>query len=120
MGGMLTSPDPLRVSASLANRLWARLKLGQVAGYHFSRNHPVGRAIADFYCAQAGVIVQLENAHAANPGRNARIDQFELDGYRVVRVSEYELIDDLDGAVRKIVDMLRVAPSNRARPRYVH
>src|SRR6185312_11268188 len=104
MGGMLTSPDPLRVSASLANRLWARLKLGQVAGYHFSRNHPVGRAIADFYCAQAGVIVQLETAHGADAGRDSRIDQFELDGYRVVRVSESELNVMLYWNPRKIID----------------
>jgi very-short-patch-repair endonuclease len=104
---LLASPTPIRVSTALAGRLWARLRLGQIAGYHFSRQCPVGRHIADFYCAEAGVIVQLESARAG--ARDARAEQFELDGYRVVRVTEYELIDDLEGAVRKVGDALRVA-----------
>lgn len=117
----LRSPDPHRVAASLASRLWGRLRLGQIAGYHFSRQCPVGRYVADFFCPEANLIVQLESARATDRGRNERADQFELDGYRVVRVTEYELIDDLEGAVRRISDALRVAPRDRPRNlRYLH
>jgi very-short-patch-repair endonuclease len=118
---LLAPPDPRRVSALLANRLWVRLRLGQIAGFHFSRHHPVGRHIADFYCAEAGVIVQLQSARTSDRGRNAQADQFEIDGYRVVRLSEYELIDDMEGAVQKIGDALRVAPQVTPRNlRYLH
>jgi very-short-patch-repair endonuclease len=108
------------ISTGLANRLWARLRLGQVAGHHFSRHHPIGRYIADFYCAQVGIVVLIESARAAENGRDARADQFELDGHRVVRVSEYELIDDMDAAVRKIADAVRVAPLDRVTLRPAH
>jgi very-short-patch-repair endonuclease len=114
---LLMPPDPRRVSTSLANRLWARLRLGRIAGFHFSRQAPVGRLVADFYCPEAHLVVQLESARTADQARNVRADQFALDGYRVVRVSEYELIDDLEAVVRKIGDVLRVSPRAGAMPR---
>ncbi len=115
VGGMyLKPPDPHRVASSLAGRLWARVRLGQIGGYHFSRHCPVGRCIADFYCAETRLVVQLESARTTDRGRNERADQFELDGYRVVRVSEYELIDDIETAVQKIAAALNVAPKSAA------
>lgn len=121
LGGMyLRPPDPQRVTASLASRLWARLRLGQLSGYHFSRQCPVGRYVADFFCPEAHLIVQLESARAGDRGRNERADQFELDGYRVVRVTEYELIDDMEATVQKIVDALNVAPERPRNLRYLH
>ncbi len=117
----LRPPDPRRISSTLANRLWSRLRLGQIGGYHFSRQCPVGRYVADFFCPEAHLIVQLESARATDGGRNERADQFEIDGYRVVRLTEYELIDDMDAAVRKIGDALRVAPQDERRNlRYLH
>jgi very-short-patch-repair endonuclease len=107
---------PRPVSSALANRLWGRLRLGRMGGYHFSRQHPVGRYVADFYCRDAGVIVQLESAQAADRDRDARADRFELDGYRVIRLSEGDLIEDMDLAVRRIGDVLRVSPRNGGAP----
>jgi very-short-patch-repair endonuclease len=115
----LRPPDPHRITASLAGRLWVRLRLGQLGGYHFSRQCPVGRYVADFFCAEAHLVVQLESARAADM-RNERADQFELDGYRVVRVTEYELIDDMEAAVQKIADALNVAPDRPRNLRYLH
>jgi very-short-patch-repair endonuclease len=117
---LLRAADSRRVSQALANRLWSRLRLGQIDGYHFSRQCPLGGHVADFYCPEADLIVQTESARAAEHGGRSRADTFELEGHRVVRVSEYELIDDLDAAVRKIRAALGVAPAKVRPLRHLH
>jgi very-short-patch-repair endonuclease len=112
---LLHASDSHRVSQALANRLWSRLRLGQVAAYHFSRQCPLGGHVADFYCPEASLVVQMESARSAENACAIRADEFEADGYRVVRVSEYELIDDMDAAVRKIRAALGGAPA-KVRP----
>lgn len=117
---LLHAPDTRRISQALANRLWSRLRLGQIDGYHFSRQCPLGGHVADFYCPEAGLVVQMESARATEHGSAARADAFETEGYRVVRLSEYELIDDMNAAVRKIRAALGVAPAKVRPLRHFH
>src|SRR5258706_89021 len=41
-------------------RLWALLRRKQLAGYRFRRQHPMGAYIADFFCPNAKLIVELD------------------------------------------------------------
>lgn len=117
---LLRAPDSRRVSQALANRLWSRLRFGQVDGYHFSRQCPLSGHVADFYCLEAGLVVQMESARPAERGHATRADLFEAEGYRVVRVTEYQLIDDIDAAVRAIRAALGGAPVPARSPRHFH
>ncbi|HEY5207911.1 MAG TPA: DUF559 domain-containing protein [Stellaceae bacterium] len=115
---MLLAPaNPYRISASLANRLWARLRPGRMGGRRFVRQHRLDGDLADFYCADLGVVVQIERVRGADRGQDARADHLELQGYRMVRVSELEMIDDMDAVLRRIDDTLCVAPLERVTSR---
>src|SRR5665213_962396 len=113
---LLVPPDTNRISARLADRLWARLRHGR-AGHAFRRQHALRHGVADFYCADAGLVVLIDGARAPACASDARADRFELDGFRLVRVSENELIDDVDAAARRIEEALRVAPLERVTSR---
>jgi len=40
--------------------LWGKLRNRKVGGYKFRRQHPIGPYIVDFYCSQAGLIIELD------------------------------------------------------------
>ena len=51
----------LRRAATDAEQvLWRLLRRRQFAGVKFRRQHPIGRYILDFYCADHGLAVELE------------------------------------------------------------
>lgn len=76
--------------------------------------------MADFYCPEAALVVQMASARASERGLATRADAFESQGYRVVRLSEYELIDDMEAAVRKIRGALGIAPAKVRPLRHLH
>ena len=43
--------------------LWACLRDRRIAGAKFRRQHPLGRYIADFYCHEANLVIELEGSH---------------------------------------------------------
>jgi very-short-patch-repair endonuclease len=40
--------------------LWKYLKNKQINGYHFRRQHPIHRVIADFFCYKAKLVIELD------------------------------------------------------------
>src|SRR5437868_4924133 len=40
--------------------LWSRLRGSKLGGLKFRRQHPLGAYIADFYCHEAGLVVELD------------------------------------------------------------
>jgi very-short-patch-repair endonuclease len=41
-------------------KLWGWLRGRRVRGAKFRRQHPIGPFIADFYCAEVGLVVELD------------------------------------------------------------
>jgi len=67
--------------------LWERLRGRRLGGYKFRRQHPLGPFIADFYCAESHLVVEIDgDIHDRQVEQDqARTNQFELYGYRVIR-----------------------------------
>ena len=74
--------------------LWGYLK-GNKQGYRFRRQHPILNYIADFYCHQHKLIIELDgNIHnIPEIYKNDKIRQTELEnlGIRVIRFSNNEV-----------------------------
>jgi very-short-patch-repair endonuclease len=97
-------------------RLWAVLRRKQLAGYRFRRQHPMGPYVADFFCASAKLIVELDG------GQHSEDDQMQRDemrtrwlasrGYRVLRIWNNELKQRPNDIVDMIVDALQHPPCN--------
>ncbi|HMA37322.1 MAG TPA: endonuclease domain-containing protein [Chloroflexia bacterium] len=69
------------------NRLWAHLRDRQLAGYKFRRQHPLGRFIADFYCAACRLILELDGESHQHQGEYdaERTVWLQAAGYYVLR-----------------------------------
>ena len=72
-------------------RLWLRLK-GKPDGLHFRRQHPIGPYIADFYCAAARLVIEIdgqvhgtENVAGRDERRTVYLEAQNFDYISVVR-----------------------------------
>ena len=86
--------------------LWQRLK-GAPEGVSFRKQHPIGSYRADFYCAAAKLVIEVDGvAHdmGDRPARDAaRTRALTEKGYRIVRIPAADVLRDADGAAASIV-----------------
>lgn len=90
-------------------KLWFSLRNRQLAGLKFRRQKPVGQFIADFACAEANLIVEVDGGQhylngTADRQRTAMIESL---GWRVVRFSNFEVLNNLAGVLEAIEQTAR-------------
>ena len=97
--------------------LWACLRNRGTAGAKFRRQHPLGRYIADYYCQEAGLAIELDGGvhdTAAQAEYDAiRQEEIEQRGVKVLRIKNAEVINDLPATLQRISEALR---TRRPRP----
>src|SRR5271167_1014771 len=81
----------LRRNATIPERiLWNRLRGGGLAGLKFRRQQPIGPYIVDFFCHEAGLVVEVDGrSHDERGNEDARREAFlrEQQQLQVLRVS---------------------------------
>ncbi len=86
--------------------LWQRLK-GSPQGIAFRKQHPIGKYRADFYCAAAKLVIEVDGiAHdmGDRPERDAeRTERLEMQGYTILRIAASDVLKDADEAAQSIV-----------------
>jgi very-short-patch-repair endonuclease len=85
-------------------KLWAALKNRQLNGLRFRSQHPLGRFIADFYCAQVRLVVEVDGLVHDKQAEydKARTQHFDTYGYQVVRFTNREVFTNLPLVLAKI------------------
>lgn len=90
--------------------LWQHLRNDQLNGYHFRRQHPIKQFIADFYCAKADLIVELDGGIHNNPDVHERdinrTAELENLGITVIRFTNEEVFNDIDNVIERIKNHL--------------
>jgi very-short-patch-repair endonuclease len=80
--------------------LWTRLRSRQLGGFKFVRQEPIARYYADFVCRERRLIVELDGGqHADNPEDRHRDRALCALGYRVMRIWNNDVIENLDGVL---------------------
>ena len=84
--------------------LWSRIGNKQLNGLRFRSPHPIGRYIADFYCHELKLIVEVDgDIHDSRQEYDENRDAFlAAGGYAVVRVSNDEVLNSIDQVISKI------------------
>jgi len=86
--------------------LWSRLRLKQLGGFRFRRQHTIGAFIADFACIEAMLVVELDGAQHGRddaPMRDAARDAFiEGQGYLVLRFWNEAVTRRMDEVLEEI------------------
>ena len=106
-----------RHQTDVEGKLWSRLRARQLSGAKFRRQYPIGGFIADFYCYERRLVIELDGGHHAEhvDADQSRTDFFVSQGYRVLRFWNNEVIENIDGVLEQIAHTLTLSLSQRAR-----
>ena len=83
--------------------LWTKLKNKQMDGYRFRRQFSIGRYVADFYCPELKLVIEIDG-----PNHNTK-ENIEYDRERdlfmhsldinIIRISNSQILDNIDEAI---------------------
>jgi len=92
-------------------RLWQALRGRRLARWKFRRQHPIDKYIVDFATVEGKLIVEVDGVTHGLPSEiardAARTELLEAFGYHVVRVSNTDVYENLDGVLDMIDQTLR-------------
>ena len=103
--GKLVRSRELRQEMTDAERvLWERLRGSQLSGLRFRRQQVIDGFIVDFYCHAAQLVIEVDgHVHADQVDYDAaRDDALAGRGLRVMRVTNDEVLRDLEGVLERI------------------
>jgi very-short-patch-repair endonuclease len=86
-------------------KLWYFLRNRRLNGYKFRRQEAIAPFIADFYCAEVGIVVELDgDTHADKAGYDtARTRWLAANGYEVVRFVNHYVHRELEAVLLTIL-----------------
>ena len=76
----------------------------------FRRQHPIGPYFADFACVARRLVIEIDGEHHAfqREADSHRSDVLEQAGWRVVRFSASEVLQNIDGVWTEIALVLGI------------
>jgi len=88
--------------------LWRHLRMEQIGGYKFRRQHPVGNYILDFVCLEAALVLEVDGGqHADSADKDMiRTQWLETKGLHVIRFWNNEVLNNIEGVTFVIWDYL--------------
>jgi len=87
--------------------LWEKIRNRKLGGLKFRRQHPISMFIADFYCHEIKLVLELdgkihdsEDNREYDEGRTAELGYL---GVRVIRFTNEEIINSIDKVLSEIL-----------------
>src|SRR6266852_8101547 len=107
------SARKLRSSQTSAEaKLWQASRDRRLARWKFRRQHSIDRYVVDFVTLDGKLIVEVDGVTHAEPSQlardKARSDVLEACGFHIVRVSNTDVYDNLEGVLEMIESTLRL------------
>ena len=91
--------------------LWTRIRGRQLGGFKFARQEPIDRYYVDFVCRERRLIVELDGGqHSERPEDKRRDTELCTLGYRVIRIWNNDVIENLDGVLQTLLSELEKSP----------
>ena len=91
--------------------LWAHIRGRQLGGVKFVRQEPIGRFYVDFVCRDRRLIIELDGGqHSESLEDRRRDSELHTLGYRVIRIWNNDVIDNLDAVLQMLLSELEESP----------
>jgi very-short-patch-repair endonuclease len=102
----------MRKDGTLAEAiLWKRLRNRKLDGLKFRRQHPLDKFIADFYCHEKRLVVEVDgdihNGREAKESDDGRTFELKELGILVIRFTNEEIQHKIDTVLRLISEAAR-------------
>ncbi len=90
--------------------LWDKLKGNQFYGLKFRRQHPINKYIADFYCHELKLIIEIDGGyHESEEQINIDLERVKIlayNNYKVVRFSNRDVENNINSVLLKLSEFL--------------
>lgn len=95
------------------NRVWYFLRNRRLNGLKFVRQKVIDNYIVDFVCREKTLIVEIDGSqHIELVEQDMfRTKVLECHGYRVLRVWNHEVFNNIDGVMSAILDLIENEPT---------
>ena len=91
-------------------RLWSHLRVRQLCGVKFTRQHQIGDFIVDFACRSLRIAIELDGGqHAESTTDAGRTEIIEAHGYRVIRFWNNDVLANTEGVLHVIAEEIALA-----------
>ena len=95
-------------------RIWTRIRRGQLNGWRFRRQQPIGPYFVDFFCPAARLIIEVDGPlhdDRAAPYDERRQSWLECEGYKLLRIP----VSAIDEDVHSVIEWIEVALDEQQR-----
>jgi very-short-patch-repair endonuclease len=86
--------------------LWKKLRDRQLLGLKFRRQVPIGQYVADFYCHDRRLVLELDGGIHEEPGQRSHDENRDANlaaqGFTILRFTNDEVLNDLPSVLEKI------------------
>ncbi len=90
--------------------MWQGLRKHRSGGYKFRRQHSIGNFIADFYCPELKLVVEVDGVTHDDPEQQKydanRTQFFHNQGIREIRFTDGEVLFSVDRCVERIINFI--------------
>ncbi len=85
-------------------KLWAYLRGNKLKGVNFRRQHAIGNFIVDFVSVKKKLVIELDGSQHLEQAEYdvERTKYLELQGYKVIRFWNNDVMKDINGVLRAI------------------
>ena len=99
-------------------RLWIRLRNGQLDGWKFRRQHPIGNHITDFCCLEGMLIIELDGGQPVEQvdADKERSKYLSSVGFQVLRFCDDDVLMKTDDVLEEILRVLEGTVSLEPHP----
>ncbi|MEI6048807.1 MAG: endonuclease domain-containing protein [Bacteroidota bacterium] len=100
----------LRKNMTMCEKLlWERLKLKQINGLRFRRQHPIDFFIADFYCHEVRLVIEIDGEihnqqREYDDGRSAEMEKYSI---KVIRFTNSEVENNIEEVIKNIENEIK-------------
>jgi very-short-patch-repair endonuclease len=92
--------------------LWRSLRNRRLARWKFRRQHLIGRFVVDLVCLDAKLVIEVDGATHSTADEiardSARTHELETCGYHIMRVTNSDIYDNMDGVLETILAELEL------------
>ena len=96
--------------------IWKYIRGSKLNGYKFRRQYAIGRYIADFYCCEARLAIEIDGKiHELGDRKEYdQVRQIEIEArnIKVLRFRNEDIFNRLDCVLQSIIEVLTPLPSS--------
>jgi very-short-patch-repair endonuclease len=100
--------------------LWQKLRAGNMMGFKFNRQKPLGNYIIDFYCKPLNLVIEIDGSshddkYEEDLRRQKKLEQL---GVRFLRFTDLQVKNDMNNVLRAIEIWIEENNTNPPKPLY--